>query len=210
MNIATSNPHDSGPAHVSGTARYTDDIPLPSNAVHLAFGLSTKPYAMLTSVNLDAVRAANGVIDVLTAADLPAENDVSPAAHDEPMLATGSVHFVGQPIFLVVADTHHNARRAAQLAEIEYAELPVIHSIDDALAADSKFEDPMQFLNGDPETALLTAAHQVTGSMEIGGQEHFYLEGQAAAGRGRYAYPFIDPTPHRNPAQSRRGIRQTL
>lgn len=181
MSIARSNPHDSGSAHVSGTARYTDDIPLPENAVHLAFGLSTNPHATLTNVNLDAVRAANGVIDVLTATDLPAENDVSPAAHDEPLLATGTVHFVGQPIFLVVADTHHNARRAVQLAKIEYADLPVIHSIDDALAADSKFENPMQFLKGEPETELNKANHQITGSMEIGGQEHFYLEGQAAA-----------------------------
>ncbi len=180
MSVAKPNPHDSGPIHVSGVARYTDDIPL-ADPVHLAFGLSTVAHAKLTSVNLDAVRAAEGVIDVLTAADLPAENDVSPAAHDEPMLATGTVHFVGQPIFLVVATSHRAARVAAQLGAIQYEELPALLTIDDAMAADSKFEEAMTFQNGDADGAMATSDHQIEGSMEIGGQEHFYLEGQAAS-----------------------------
>ena len=175
MSIAKSNPHDSGPIHVSGVARYTDDIPL-ADPVHLAFGLSTGAHARLISVNLDAVRAADGVIDVLTAADLPAENDVSPAAHDEPMLATGSVHFVGQPIFLVVATSHRAARLAAQLGDIQYEELPALLTIDAAMAVDSKFENAMTFQNGDADAAMAKSDRQVEGSMEIGGQEHFYLE----------------------------------
>ena len=121
MSVANPNPHDSGPIHVSGVARYTDDMPL-ADPVHLAFGLSSSAHAKLVSVNLDAVRAADGVIEVLTAADLPAENDVSPSAHDEPMLAVDTVHFVGQPIFLVVATSHRAARLAAQLGAIEYEE----------------------------------------------------------------------------------------
>ncbi len=180
MSVAKPNPHDSGPIHVSGIARYTDDIPM-ADPVHLAFGLSTVAHAKLTSVNLDAVRAADGVVDVLTAADLPAENDVSPAAHDEPMLAVDTVHFVGQPIFLVVATSHRAARLAAQLGQIEYEELPALLTIDAAMAADSKFEDAMTFQNGDADAAMATSDHQVEGSMEIGGQEHFYLEGQAAS-----------------------------
>ena len=180
MSVAKPNPHDSGPIHVSGAARYADDIPL-ADPVHLAFGLSTVAHAKLTSVNLDAVRAADGVIEVLTAADLPAENDVSPAAHDEPMLAVETVHFVGQPIFLVVATSHRAARLAAQLGEIQYEELPALLTIDDAMAADSKFENAMTFQNGDADGAMATSDNQVEGSMEIGGQEHFYLEGQAAS-----------------------------
>jgi xanthine dehydrogenase large subunit len=180
MSVAKPNPHDSGPIHVSGVARYTDDIPL-ADPVHLAFGLSTVAHAKLTSVNLDAVRAADGVIEVLTAADLPAENDVSPAAHDEPMLAVDTVHFVGQPIFLVVATSHRAARMAAQLGQMTYEELPALLTIDDAMAADSKFEDAMTFQNGDADGAMASSDNQVEGSMEIGGQEHFYLEGQAAS-----------------------------
>ncbi len=180
MSVHKPAPHDSGPAHVTGRARYTDDIPL-VNPVHLAFGLSERAHARLVRVDLGAVRAAEGVIDVLTADDLPAENDVSAAAHDEPLLATGTVHFVGQPVFLVVAESHTLARRAARLGVIEYEDLPAILTIDEALAADSKFEEPLQFLNGDPDTALAKAPRVIEGSMEIGGQEHFYLEGQAAA-----------------------------
>ena len=180
MSVAKPNPHDSGPIHVSGVARYTDDIPL-ADPVHLAFGLSTVAHAKLTSVNLDAVRAADGVIEVLTAADLPAENDVSPSAHDEPMLAAETVHFVGQPIFLVVATSHRAARLAAQLGAIEYDELPALLTIDEAMAADSKLEDAMTFQNGDADGAMATSDNQVEGSMEVGGQEHFYLEGQAAS-----------------------------
>ncbi|MEE9452811.1 MAG: xanthine dehydrogenase molybdopterin binding subunit [Paracoccaceae bacterium] len=180
MSIAKPNPHDSAVAHVSGVARYVDDIPL-AGAVHLAFGLSTVAHARLAAVNLDAVRASDGVIDVLLAADLPGANDVSPSVHDEPMLAVNTVHFVGQPIFLVIAKSHRAARLAAQLGQIEYDVRPAVLSIDQALAADSKFEEPLQFLNGTPEAALAGAERQVQGVMEIGGQEHFYLEGQAAA-----------------------------
>ncbi len=180
MSVAKPNPHDSGLAHVSGVARYTDDMPM-ADPVHLAFGLSTVAHAKLTSVNLDVVRAADGVIDVLIAADLPAENDVSPSAHDEPMLATGKVHFVGQPIFLVVATTHRAARMAAQLGQIKYEKLPALLTIDDAMAADSKFEDAMTFQNGDADGAMTSSDNQIEGSMEVGGQEHFYLESQAAS-----------------------------
>ncbi len=180
MSVHKSNPHDSGKAHVTGTARYTDDIPL-VNPVHLAFGLSERAHARITALDLSAVRAAEGVVEVLTTDDLPAANDVSAAAHDEPLLADGTVHFIGQPIFLVVAESHHAARRAARLAVVEYDDLPAILSIDEALAADSKFEEPLQFLNGDPDGALAKAPRVIGGSMEIGGQEHFYLEGQAAA-----------------------------
>lgn len=180
MSVANPNPHDSGPAHVTGVARYTDDMPL-ADPVHLAFGLSDKAHAKLVSVNLDAVRASKGVIDVMTATDLPAMNDVSPSAHDEPMLAVDTVHFVGQPIFLVVANSHHEARIAAQLGVIEYEELPALLTIDDAMAADSEFEDAMLFQNGDADSAMASSDNQIEGSMEVGGQEHFYLEGQAAS-----------------------------
>ncbi|MCF6305696.1 MAG: xanthine dehydrogenase molybdopterin binding subunit [Rhodobacteraceae bacterium] len=180
MSVHKSIPHDSGTGHVTGTARYTDDMPLPANAVHLAFGLSQNAHGDLTSVDLSAVRAAKGVITVLTADDLPFENDVSPSAHDEPLLATGMVHYIGQPIFLVVADSHLNARKAARLGKIVYADKPALLTIDDAISADSRFEKPLEFRIGEPESVLEAAPRQISGQFEIGGQEHFYLEGQAS------------------------------
>ena len=92
------------------------------------------------------------------------------------LLAVDTVHFVGQPIFLVVATSHRAARVAAQLGAIEYEELPALLTIDAAMAADSKFEDAMTFQNGDADGAMAASDRQVEGSMEIGGQEHFYME----------------------------------
>lgn len=181
MSVGTNTAHDAGKLHVSGTARYTDDIPTPRDTLHLAFGLSTVARATITKINLNAVRKAPGVIDVLLAEDLPFENDVGPAIHDEPLLATGSVHFLGQPIFLVVATSHLAARKAAKLGKISYDEQTPILTIDAALAANSRFEDgPRIYAKGDADTALSTAKNRLQGSMEIGGQEHFYLEGHVA------------------------------
>ncbi len=181
MSIASPLPHDSAALHVTGAARYVDDIALPANAVHLAFGLSTVAHAGIVAVDLDAVRAAPGVIAVWTAADLPFANDVSPSNHDEPLLATDSVHYLGQPVFLVIAESHLAARKAARLGRIDYSERPAILSIDQALAADSRFEGgPVIWSKGDAGRAIAAAPHRIEGQFDLGGQEHFYLEGQAA------------------------------
>ena len=181
MSVARPLPHDSGPLHVSGRARYIDDVPLPANTLHLAFGLSTVAHGEIASMDLSAVRAAPGVVAVWTAGDLPFANDVSPSVHDEPMLATGVVHYVGQPVFLVIAESHLQARKAARLGRIEYRERPAILTVDQALEADSRFEGgPVIWEKGDAGAAIAAAPHVIEGRFDMGGQEHFYLEGQAA------------------------------
>ena len=181
MSVAKPLPHDAAKLHVTGAARYVDDIPTPQGTLHLVFGLSDVAHGTIKSVELSKVRAAEGVVDVLTADDLPFENDVSPSAHDEPLLAEGTVHYVGQPIFLVVATSHLAARKAAQLAEVEIDPLPAILTIEDALEADSRFEEgPRIWSRGDLPKAMKSAKHRLSGTIDMGGQEHFYLEGQAA------------------------------
>lgn len=182
MSIANPLPHDAAALHVTGQARYVDDIPLPKGALHLAFGVSDVAHGRILSVNLDAVRSAPGVIAVLTADDLPHHNDVSPSPSPEPLLAVETVHFIGQPIFLVAAKSHLEARKAARLGAIAIDPLPAILSVDDAVAANSHFEDgPRIYQKGDAEAAIADAPNTLEGSFDIGGQEHFYLEGQAAA-----------------------------
>ena len=181
MSVAKPLPHDAARLHVTGQARYVDDIPVPADTLHLAFGLSSIARGRITGMNLADVRAAPGVVMVLTAEDLPFANDVSPSAHDEPLLATGQVHYLGQPVFAVVADSHLAARQAARLGRIDYAEEDPILTIDKAMAANSRFEDgPRIYTKGDAASAIAAAPHRVEGRFEIGGQEHFYLEGQAA------------------------------
>ncbi|WP_116086658.1 xanthine dehydrogenase molybdopterin binding subunit [Tropicimonas sp. IMCC34011] len=182
MSVTASLPHDSAWLHVTGQARYIDDIPAPAGALHLAFGLSAVAAGRIARMDLSAVRAADGVVAVLTAEDLPAENDVSPSPdfHEE-MLSSGEVHYMGQPIFIVAATSHLAARRAVRLAEVEIEESPAILTIEDAIAADRRFEDgPVIWTKGDPGPAIASAAEVIEGSIRIGGQEHFYLEGQAA------------------------------
>lgn len=181
MSVSKPLPHDAAKLHVMGTARYVDDVPMPKGTLHLAFGTSAIARGTIRSLDLDPVKNAPGVVAVLTANNLPFANDVSPSIHDEPMLSNGSVHYFGQPIFLVVAHTHLQARFAARQGNISYTKDTPILSIEDALAADSRFEDcPRIYTKGDVDTALSSAPNRLTGCLEMGGQEHFYLEGQAA------------------------------
>jgi xanthine dehydrogenase large subunit len=181
MSAGLSLPHDAAALHVTGQARYIDDIPTPAGTLHLAFGLSTIAHGTITGMDLSAVRAAPGVVAVLSAADLPDMPDCSPSAQDEPLLATGMVHYLGQQVFLVVADSHLAARRAARLGKISYAERPALLTVDQALAANSRFEaGPVIWARGDAAAAISAAPHCIAGQIEVGGQEHFYLEGQVA------------------------------
>ncbi|SFF04974.1 xanthine dehydrogenase, molybdenum binding subunit apoprotein [Sulfitobacter brevis] len=181
MSVSKPLPHDAAALHVTGAARYVDDLPTPRGTLHLAFGLSPAAAGRITTLDLAPVRTASGVTDVLTAQDLIHDCDVSPSNHDEPLLAVDTVHYIGQPLFLVIATSHRAARAAATLAKIEITPTKAILSIQDALAADTRFEDgPRIYEKGDATAALATATHTLDGSIEIGGQEHFYLEGQAA------------------------------
>ena len=181
MSVGQSLPHDASTLHVTGVARYIDDIPTPNNTLHLAFGMADCAAGTITAMQLDIVRAADGVVAVLTADDLPFANDVSPSAHDEPLLATDSVHYLGQPIFMVIATSHLAARKAARMGNIDVEETAPILTIDDALTANSRFEDgPRVWTKGNVDAALAAAPHRLSGTIEMGGQEHFYLEGQAA------------------------------
>ncbi|MFN0116062.1 MAG: molybdopterin cofactor-binding domain-containing protein, partial [Paracoccaceae bacterium] len=182
MSMGKSLPHDAAPLHVTGTARYVDDIPLPDRALHLAFGLATIAHGTIIAMDLSAVRAAPGVHMVFSAEDFTEMPDCSPSAHDEPLLATGRVHHIGQAVFLVVADSHLAARKAARLGKITYAPLLALLTVDDALAANSRFESgPVVWQRGDAAAAIAAAPKTIEGSFEVGGQEHFYLEGQVAA-----------------------------
>ncbi|GAB1380276.1 xanthine dehydrogenase molybdopterin binding subunit [Pararhodobacter aggregans] len=165
---------------MTGEARYVDDIPTPAGTLHLAFGLSTVAHGEITAMDLSAVKAAPGVVAVLTGEDI-GHADCSPSNNDEPLLALGTVHYVGQPVFLVIADSHLTARKAARLGKITYAEKPAILTVEQALAANSRFEEaPRIWARGNLPDGFAKAAKVIEGRLEMGGQEHFYLEGQAA------------------------------
>ncbi|MDB5535763.1 MAG: aldehyde oxidase, partial [Devosia sp.] len=180
--LHTSIKHDSAAKQVAGRADYIDDLVEPEGTLHAYLGLSTKPHADIVSMDLDAVRRAPGVVAVLTAADVPAENDISSVhKHDEPVFVTDRVVTWGQPLFAVIGRTREEARRAAKLVKIEYAELPFFTDVDAAIAAGGKLvTEPLTLERGDVVAGFATSQRRVKGRVRIGGQEHFYLESQAA------------------------------
>jgi xanthine dehydrogenase large subunit len=172
--------HDSGERHVTGEAVYTGDIKLPADALQGFIATSTHAHALIKRLDLDAVRRAPGVVMVTAAGDIPGVNDCSPFAGDDPIFADGLVQYAGQSIFAVAASTVAQARAAAKLAIVEYGPRPAIITIAQAMAAKSFLQAPRAIVHGDPDRAIAGAPHTIRGRIEIGGQEHFYLEGQVA------------------------------
>ena len=182
--VGVARPHESAELHVLGQATYTDDIPEVQGTLHAALGLSAKAHAKILNLDLAPVLACPGVVAAYTAGDIPGTNDCGPIIHDDPIFAVDEVLYVGQPIFIVVADTHTNARRAARKAVVTYEELPAILTPQAAKAAGSYVLPPMRLQRGDAQAAFERAPHVVRGELFVGGQEQFYLEGQIA-----YAIP---------------------
>ncbi|MCR9059322.1 MAG: xanthine dehydrogenase molybdopterin binding subunit [Rhodobacteraceae bacterium] len=174
-------PHDSAIKHVSGTATYIDDIVEPVGTLHVVPGWARHAVrGRLLSVELNEVRATPGVVAVLTSGDVPGTNDCSSAFGDDPVLAEEEIFFFGQVVFAVVAESREIARKAALKAKIEVAPITPILTPEDADHADTTVLPDYQFRRGSPETGLQASENVLSGSMFIGGQEHFYLEGQVA------------------------------
>jgi xanthine dehydrogenase large subunit len=181
-------PHESAELHVSGEARYIDDIPEVHGTLHAALGLSRQAHARIVSLDLRRVSEAPGVVAVLCAADIPGENNCGPVLHDDPVLADGTVQYLGQPVFAVIATTQELARRAAALAAsddvVRYEPLEPVLSIAEARAKQHYVLPPLRLTRGAPAERIAAAPHRIAGTFTVGGQEQFYLEGQVA-----YALP---------------------
>ncbi|MDP9011326.1 MAG: xanthine dehydrogenase molybdopterin binding subunit [Pseudomonadota bacterium] len=172
--------HDSAPLHVSGRAQYCDDIPLPANTLHAAFGLSPIAHGRITALDVSAVLREPGVAAVALAADIPGENNYGGAVHDDPIFAAGLVQYAGQPLFAVAATSMRAARRAASRAKLDVTALPALLDIRAALAADSYVLPSHTMRRGDPRARIDSAPRRLTSTVVIGGQDHFYLEGHIA------------------------------
>jgi xanthine dehydrogenase large subunit len=172
--------HDSAIAHVTGSARYLDDVATVPGTLEAALVLSPHAHARIRSVDLSACLAASGVSLAITAADIPGKNDIAPIRSGEPALAADIVEYEGQPVAAIAAATLDQARAAAKLAAIDYERLPAVLTIEEAMARDSYVSPPQLMVRGDVEAALAGAPHRLSGELRCGGQDHFYLEGQIA------------------------------
>jgi xanthine dehydrogenase large subunit len=179
-------PHESAMLHVAGRAPYIDDLPELAGTLHAALGLSPVAHGRLLHIDVAGLKALPGVVDVLTAADIPGVNDCGAIVHDDPILADGTVMYLGQPMFAVLSDDRDAARRAAARAKdfVRIEPLPALLTPEAAHAAQQYVVPPMRLTRGDVPTALSQAPHRLQGRFDLGGQEQFYLEGQIS-----YAIP---------------------
>jgi xanthine dehydrogenase large subunit len=175
-----STPHESARAQVAGAATYVDDIPEVRGTLHAAPILSTVAHGKLLGIDTAAALAMPGVRDVILARDIPGDPVLGNFSHDEPVFAQGTVQHIGQVIGVVVADTVMQARRAARKVVCRIEPLPALLTVHDALKAESYVLPPVFVKRGDAAAALKQAPHTLHGTLEVGGQEHFYLEGQVA------------------------------
>lgn len=172
--------HESARAQVAGTATYIDDIPEVRGTLHAAPVCSPVAHGILRKLDASAALALPGVRAVIDAGDIPGDTTLAAFAHDEPVFALDTVLFTGQVIALVLADDVMTARRAARLVKLEIEELPAVLNVHEAHALESYVLPPVQVSRGDAKAALRRAPRQLEGRFEVGGQEHFYLEGQVA------------------------------
>ncbi|MFK8051795.1 MAG: xanthine dehydrogenase molybdopterin binding subunit [Woeseiaceae bacterium] len=208
--MGSAHEHDSATLHVSGRAHYTDDIPEPRGLLHAAFGVSTQAHARIKSIDLSRVRLAPGVITTVVASDIPGDNNYGTILPDDPILADTLVQFIGQPIFIVAAQTVDQARRAALLADIEYEPLPAILDPKTALAEGS-FVLPSQTMRcGDSQAAIKNAEHTLSGELNLGGQDQFYLEGQIAMAIPREAGDFFVYCSTQHPGEIQHAVATAL
>ncbi|WP_313082688.1 xanthine dehydrogenase molybdopterin binding subunit [Pulveribacter sp.] len=182
--MGRAHPHESARAQVMGSAHYIDDLPELKGTLYAAPILSTVAHGTLHGVDPAEALALPGVRGVVLAGDIPGDPVLAAFAHDEPIFARDTVQHVGQVIGLVVADSVMAARRAARKVKLDITPLPAVLTVQDALAAQSWVLPPVHVRRGDAAGALAAAPHRLQGRMEVGGQEHFYLEGQIA-----YALP---------------------
>jgi len=173
-------PHDSAHLHVAGLAAYTDDLPEPRDLLHLAVGMSAKAHARVRRMDLGAVRASAGVVDVLLPADIPGANNYGSIVADDPILADGLVQYAGQPMFAVAATSVDAARLAARQARVDYEELEAILDPVTAVGRGSFVLPSETLVRGDPDKAMREAPRRVRRRVLLGGQDHFYLEGHVA------------------------------
>ena len=172
--------HESAVGHVTGRAVYTDELHPPLGLASLYPVQVPHAHARLRGIDARAALALPGVLAVLTAADVPGENETGTILRDEPLIPADTVQFHGQAVAWVVAEDEALARRAAALVQVDAEPLPACLSIAAAIAADRFHLPPAEVARGDVETALAAAPRRLAGTLDIGGQDHFYLETQAS------------------------------
>lgn len=185
MSIVGKNiPHDSARTHVTGESIYIDDMPFQRNELIVDFVGSPYAHARIRGVDLSQAEKIEGVVGLFTYKDIGGVNKFGPILQDEVLLCEDHASYIGEPIVVIAAESWKAMRAAKKAIKLDIEELKPILTIDEAIAADQYIDRTYEIKRGDVDSALASARHKISGTVHIGGQEHFYLESQAAI-----AYP---------------------
>jgi len=202
--------HESATLHVTGRATYVEDLATRTANVAYAWPIpSPHAHAYVTEVDFSAAQSMPGVLCCLGPIDVPGENDVGPVRHDEPLFPQ-EVCFFAQPVAWVVGESLELARLAAERVRIVYEALPALTSISAAIAADSFHAPAERMRRGEPEREIGAAPEQLEGELFINGQEHFYLETQAALALPEEAGGVFVHSSTQHPAETQEVVARVL
>lgn len=208
--VGKSVKHDSAAKQVTGEAVYIDDRLEFPNQLHVYALLSTQAHARITKLDVTPCYEFDGVTIAITAQDVPGQLDIGAILPGDPLLADGVVEYYGQPIIAVAANDLETARKAAHAAIVEYEALPAILDVKEALAKKHFVTESHQQKRGDSAKALAKAKHIIEGELEIGGQEHFYLETQVSSVMPTEDGGMIVYTSTQNPTEVQKLIAEVL
>ena len=202
--------HDSAIKHVTGAATYIDDMPEIAGTLHAFLVKSPLACGELRGIDTAEALQSPGVVTIATVSDIPGINDIAPIIRGEPLLAKNAIEFVGHPIACVVAESFAAARDAAALVKIDIAEHTPVLTIAEALAAESYVAKPQVMKRGDAQRAIDKAPHRLNGKFSIGGQDHFYLEGQIALAVPQEDRDMLVYSSTQNPTEVQHGVARVL
>ncbi len=180
--------HISGKLHVTGSSRFIgDEIPLPG-MLHAKFLFSPVSHARIISLDTSAAAEIPGIERIITALDIPGENQIGHVIRDEPLFPEKEIMYQGQPLAMVLSEDENLTEAAARLIKLEYEELPPLLEVAAADSASEWYIPERKIECGDVRQALETSSHTISGSTDVAGQEHFYMESQrcrAVPGEGK-------------------------
>ncbi|MEM9999839.1 MAG: xanthine dehydrogenase molybdopterin binding subunit [Pseudomonadota bacterium] len=172
--------HDSARKHVVGDAIYIDDMPEVPGTLHAALVLSPVAHGTLKGIDASRALAMDGVVDFAAAPDIKGHNDIAPILPGEELFATRTLDYLGQPVGVICATDFKTAVRAAHAVEVLCDEMEPVLDIEEAHAKQQYVLPAQELICGDVDAALGEAETVIEGRLEIGGQDHFYLETQIA------------------------------
>ncbi|MDR5899236.1 xanthine dehydrogenase molybdopterin binding subunit [Halomonas vilamensis] len=206
--------HESAVKHVTGRAAYIDDLKAPADTLHIALGLSPVAHGRLTHLDLARIRALPGVVDAVGLDDVPGHTDIGPVFPGDPIFVEEEISYAGQVLFAVAAESYRAAREAvkaafdANMITVD-VELPSLDAV--AAAERGEFVRPTHVQQrGDWEKALSDAAHVIEGEQFVGGQEHFYLEGQACLVTPTEDEGVVVHTSNQHPSETQKLVAEVL